>query len=377
MLLKRGSKGEAVRALQRALVAAGFALEIDGDFGRKTEDAVKEFQRRKGLAVDGVVGPNTLQALEAAGGGGTVITFTPEETDAPPVVKGKVREYVELLARQHDTLLEKSQDALANFETTMVFASTSEANADLLGSMLSKAFDFAVDQMLGALAESNPVTAVSLGLAKTLFQAASDELERAGKAADSHAIGNWIKDQRGAIDRLRGRFDRDAVQSEMELGYLESSDQQAYFAGLADGITKLRSGVLPPVEELERQLYEQWINANFKGISDDAPGCIQVKVEADDGFDITSCTVETPSGDKVADALNRLFAKLPGALRPRDLRVRKRGCFYVENLVPGGKSWSCGWLDRDNQPIHNPVLPEASKAFRQPQWQFVEKFFTE
>jgi hypothetical protein len=74
MLLKRGSKGEAVRALQRALVAAGHPLEIDGDFGRKTEDAVKEFQRRKGLTVDGVVGPNTLQALGMSLGGGTVST---------------------------------------------------------------------------------------------------------------------------------------------------------------------------------------------------------------------------------------------------------------------------------------------------------------
>src|SRR5687768_715687 len=131
MVLKRGSRGEAVTRVQRALVAAGFSVGIDGIFGGQTETAVKEFQRRKGLTVDGKVGPNTLRALEPhLGTDISVIDFQPEETDAPPVVKERVRECVDLLSRQHDTLLEKSQDALANFETTMSFASTSEAKAD-------------------------------------------------------------------------------------------------------------------------------------------------------------------------------------------------------------------------------------------------------
>jgi hypothetical protein len=372
MSLKRGSRGEAVKSLQRGLAAAGFAVDIDGVFGQGTEAAVKEFQRRKGLTPDGVVGPKTLEALGSGPSSDvTVIDFTPEETEAPPVVKERIKEYVELLSRQHDTLLEKSQDSLANFETTMSFASASEAKPDLLGAMLSKTFDFAASIVIG---EMNPLVGGAVELVKSVFEAASDELERAGKAAASHSIGNWIKDQRGAIDRLRGKFDRDAVQSEMELGYLESGDRQAYFAAVVNDIAKLRGNVLPPVEELERQLYEQWINAHFRGISDDAPGCIEVKVDADDGFEIESCTVQTPEGEKVADALNRLFAKLPGNLKPIDLRVRKRGCFFVENMVPGGRSWSCGWLDADNRQIHTPILPKAVQAFREPGWKFVEKF---
>lgn len=62
-LLKRGSKGVAVRRLQEALKAAGFSLEIDGDFGARTEAAVRDFQRKKGLDVDGVVGDDTWKAL--------------------------------------------------------------------------------------------------------------------------------------------------------------------------------------------------------------------------------------------------------------------------------------------------------------------------
>lgn len=55
--LRRGAKGECVHTLQRLLVAHGFRPgPVDGDFGQKTELAVREFQMVKGLKVDGVVG---------------------------------------------------------------------------------------------------------------------------------------------------------------------------------------------------------------------------------------------------------------------------------------------------------------------------------
>jgi len=57
-LLKRGSKGEEVRELQRLL-----GISADGDFGPKTEASVKAFQASRGLVADGKVGPQTWQAL--------------------------------------------------------------------------------------------------------------------------------------------------------------------------------------------------------------------------------------------------------------------------------------------------------------------------
>lgn len=62
-LLKLGSKGEHVKKLQRALNANGASLSVDGDFGSKTEAAVKTFQRNNKLVVDGIVGPATWGAL--------------------------------------------------------------------------------------------------------------------------------------------------------------------------------------------------------------------------------------------------------------------------------------------------------------------------
>ena len=56
--LKRGSKGEDVKTLQKVL-----NITPDGDFGTKTEAAVKTFQKSKNLYPDGIVGIKTWTAL--------------------------------------------------------------------------------------------------------------------------------------------------------------------------------------------------------------------------------------------------------------------------------------------------------------------------
>jgi len=62
--LRLGSKGDDVVKLQQALVVAGATLKIDGDFGGKTDAAVRAFQGAHGLTVDGVVGAATWSALK-------------------------------------------------------------------------------------------------------------------------------------------------------------------------------------------------------------------------------------------------------------------------------------------------------------------------
>lgn len=62
-LIKKGSKGSAVLQLQKMLNAKGYKLTEDGDFGSKTEAAVKAYQKANGLEVDGEVGPITWAAL--------------------------------------------------------------------------------------------------------------------------------------------------------------------------------------------------------------------------------------------------------------------------------------------------------------------------
>lgn len=56
--LRKGSRGEDVKALQRKL-----NLMADGIFGPLTEEGVMNFQKANGLAVDGIAGPKTFEVL--------------------------------------------------------------------------------------------------------------------------------------------------------------------------------------------------------------------------------------------------------------------------------------------------------------------------
>jgi len=71
LLLKRGNKNAIVASLQRNMQTNGYYNgPITGYYGSFTEAAVKEFQRAKGLQVDGVAGPVTRAALESSSGEG-------------------------------------------------------------------------------------------------------------------------------------------------------------------------------------------------------------------------------------------------------------------------------------------------------------------
>jgi len=92
-VLKVGSKGEAVKELQKLLFDNGmFVVDcnplsadeaIDGVFGSKTEDAVKVFQHKMFLVEDGIVGNKTWQAL-----------YNGAPVDMPTLKKGSTGELV-------------------------------------------------------------------------------------------------------------------------------------------------------------------------------------------------------------------------------------------------------------------------------------------
>lgn len=62
-LIKYGSNGATVAALQGALKFKGYKLTVDGDFGSNTTKKVKAYQEAQGLAADGQVGAKTWKAL--------------------------------------------------------------------------------------------------------------------------------------------------------------------------------------------------------------------------------------------------------------------------------------------------------------------------
>ncbi|NJN88565.1 MAG: peptidoglycan-binding protein, partial [Leptolyngbyaceae cyanobacterium SL_7_1] len=61
-------RGDDVKKLQEALIKAGFQLTADGVYGSGTDEAVKAFQKQKGLTADGKVGPASRRELFGGAG---------------------------------------------------------------------------------------------------------------------------------------------------------------------------------------------------------------------------------------------------------------------------------------------------------------------
>lgn len=64
--LREGAKGAQVRAVQERLAGLGYSVGSDGSYGRLTAAAVHQFQVANGLKSDGVVGAQTMAAMNSA-----------------------------------------------------------------------------------------------------------------------------------------------------------------------------------------------------------------------------------------------------------------------------------------------------------------------
>lgn len=74
MNLSYGSRGESVKQLQQMLNGKGYKLDVDGIFGNNTLSAVRDYQSRNGLQVDGVVGSKTFGSLQGPSTGLNPVT---------------------------------------------------------------------------------------------------------------------------------------------------------------------------------------------------------------------------------------------------------------------------------------------------------------
>ena len=82
--LRRGSKGREVTKLQNALKGLGYyTMAVDGKYGKGTEAAVKAYQKKNGLAADGIAGPKTQGKLYGSTAAAPGAQAPSAETAAP------------------------------------------------------------------------------------------------------------------------------------------------------------------------------------------------------------------------------------------------------------------------------------------------------
>ena len=71
-----GSTGSAVSKLQTILNQHGYGLAVDGIFGEKTRAAVRDYQKRYNLKLDGIAGPETWGSLLGQNGSSSNGSYT-------------------------------------------------------------------------------------------------------------------------------------------------------------------------------------------------------------------------------------------------------------------------------------------------------------
>ena len=77
IVVKQGNTGATVKKIQQKLKNWGYYKgSVDGIFGSKTKEAVKYFQRKNGLKVDGIAGPKTLSAMGISSSGSSQGSFS-------------------------------------------------------------------------------------------------------------------------------------------------------------------------------------------------------------------------------------------------------------------------------------------------------------
>jgi N-acetylmuramoyl-L-alanine amidase len=112
-LCKLGLKGAGVKRMQGKLVEHGYKIAVDGIFGKGTEDAVKAFQRSRGLTADGICGDSTWAELYKVN--------KPAPAPKPPAQKPSKKLYRVIVDgkqkgafSENDNVLEEARKAIAS-----------------------------------------------------------------------------------------------------------------------------------------------------------------------------------------------------------------------------------------------------------------------
>lgn len=225
--IKSGSRGSSVSELQKLLNQNGYGLSEDGIFGAKTQAAVRDYQAKNNLSVDGIVGQNTWGALYGAGGSTAGAAGEAQKTTA---------DWLSEYEGKKPGGYAPSQDV------SDALAALKEYEGKKPGEYQSK-YEEQIDALLKGVLNREAFTYDFN--ADPLYQQYANQYQQKGKLAMADAMG--------AAAALSGGYGNSYAQTVGQQTY------QGYLQGLND--------VIPELRDAAYQLYQDGINRDMAGIS--------------------------------------------------------------------------------------------------------------
>lgn len=291
-----GSQGDAVRQLQSELNRHGYQLDEDGVFGKKTRAAVRDYQKKNSLRLDGIAGDETWGSLLAS-------PAPAEETTPAPVARPSAKT-AEALAR-----LEKgyapSEDVTA-----------AQAYRDSVAALRPDAYDSAYRQRLAALYDEiegrrafsyDPETDSAFAQYARLYRqkgraAMEDTMGQAAaltggygssyaENAGQQAYGQYMQELMALLPQLREQaqaaYDREgqALQTRYDLlDKQEKADYDRWQDGMSDWEKQLSLAQeqYDSVSQQDRRLYETLL-AHYRSMAQQEQKLAASGAEVDSG----------------------------------------------------------------------------------------------
>ncbi len=227
-----GAKGSDVKTLQEKLNQNGYTLDVDGIFGAKTQAAVKDYQKKNNLSVDGIVGKNTWGALNSV-----AANTAPQNTAAPDIaetVDPGYKGYAPSDTVKQAQALLRQQMANKPGEYSSQYADQIQAMLDKMLNREEFRYDLNGDALYRQYADQFSRQG-KLAMMDTIGQAAA----MTGGYGNSYGQTVGQQTYQGYIQQLNevmpelyqmaaDRYDREGEQMLNQYGMLVSQDEQEY-----------------------------------------------------------------------------------------------------------------------------------------------------
>ena len=224
-----GSQGSDVTELQKLLNKNGYSLNEDGIFGSKTQSAVKDYQQKNNLIVDGIAGTNTWGALTGAGSSSTTPSTAQPSTTQPGATDATANTGFQYDAYQESDLVKQAQAMLQEQMANKPGAYTSPWQAQL---------NEAIDKILNREKFSYDLNG------DALYQQYKDQFTTQGKMA--------MMDTMGQAAAMTGGYGNSYAQGVGQQAY------QGYLQQLNDKIPELYQLALNQYQMEGDEMYDQY-----------------------------------------------------------------------------------------------------------------------